>query len=554
MKLYDAQGMYLLDVDTSREINRGGEGAIYEHPQHKDQVIKLYHTNGSLSAQALGELMKLPDNFIKPLELFYDKSKKLKGLSMKYLDTKKLVLLSGIFSKAAATKGGFTFPVMVNVWNSIIISLTVAHGEGIVVGDLNPYNIFANNKGEVFFIDVDSFQTASKPHSGIQLPEIVDMIFPQITKESDYFAASIIAFNLFTHVHPYKGTHKTIKSLAERMVRRISVLSGDKDLIIPSFYEPFSNPIVEDDFKSIFQKDKRFMPLIGGVMRLPKASKPPPTQTYKEGDMNIRVIETDVEHFDCTDFFFFVKKREFFTVYETRFQGSYNRVSTTDQAHSCYPGNTNVVVEYFGRLYNLTHNMELLHNFIVPLNSSMFYTAGKAVYFDGSDDTYYLLNIDEILNNTRIGYQKGVIYTKSVAVQSGVIQTIMGSKWILDITSGNLTTLRTDWNIVDVFITPSGKYGVVEIRSTSGVEHHLFKVEGVKVALGPKLNGMLSIAEKEDYLYIPANGAMEVYRKLDLAMVATIACRHIDEQSSLKACNAGILCWSSGILYLLNKA
>lgn len=555
MKLYDVTGKPCLDIDTSKEINRGGEGAIYEHPNSHDMVVKLYHATGNLSPKVLAELMKLPDNFIKPLELFYEKNGKLKGLSMKYLDTKKLTLLSNIFSKASATKGGYTFPIMVRIWNEIIISVMRAHGEDIVIGDLNPYNIFVSSKGEVWFIDVDSFQTPSRPHSGVQLPEIVDMAFPKITRSSDEFAACIMAFQLFTHVHPYKGMHKTVKTLAERMVKRISILSGDKDLIIPSFYEPFLQASVEEDFRSVFQDDKRFMPLIGGAMRVPvKVAAIPPTQAYKEGDMNIRVIDTDVEDFDATDRYFFTRKQRTFIVYESKSQGTYSKSHEVQSTDHVFLGNTYIVVEEYGRLYNLTHHMELIHNFVVPINSFMHYSAGKVIYFDGSTDSYDLLNIDEIMNDTRISYQKGVIYTKSVEVNLGIVQTVIGSKWILDIASGSLAILRTDWNVIDVLLTPSGKYGVASIKSNNVVEHHLLKVTGLKVSLGPKLNGMLSITEKGDYLYIPGNGVMEVYRKLDLVMVATIACRHIDEQSSLKACNAGILCWSGGTLYLLNKA
>lgn len=553
MKLYDDKGLLLLDVDITREINRGGEGAIYEHPLHKDQVIKLYHTNGNLSPQVLQELMRLPDNFIKPLELFYEKNGKLKGLSMKYLDTKKLVLLSNIFSKASAQKQGFVTKTLQDIWGNMVISIMDAHKLGVVVGDLNPYNIFVSTKGEVYFIDVDSFQTPSRPHSGVQLPEIVDMVFPKITEQSDYFAACVIVFQLFTHVHPYKGTHRNIRSLAERMVKRISILSGDKDLIIPSFYEPFASSIVEKDFYSVFQADKRFLPNIGGAMRTVKRVVPT-TLTYKEGDMNIRVIDPLVEHFDCSNSYFFTRKGREYTVYQTKSQGTYAKLGIVTTADNCYMGDTNVVIEHDGKLFNFGHNMELIHNFLVPYNSFSSNTRGKVIYFDESTDSYSLLNVDEIMNNTRINYHRSTIYVKSVEVRSGIIQTVMGSKWILDISSGTLSTLRTDWNIIDCELTPSGKFGVVEIRSTTGIEHYLFRVDGVKVTLGSKLNGMLSIAEKGDYLYIPANGAMEVYRKLDLVMVATIACRHIDEQSSLKACNAGILCLSNGTLYLLNKA
>ena len=133
MKLYDANSKPVLDIDTSKEINRGGEGAIYEHPTNPNVVVKVYHQNGNLTEQVLRELIKLPDNFIKPLELFYDKQMRVKGLSMKYLDTHKLVLLANIFNKAAASKGGFTDFIKTRIWENIVLSVLEAHKVEVVL-------------------------------------------------------------------------------------------------------------------------------------------------------------------------------------------------------------------------------------------------------------------------------------------------------------------------------------------------------------------------------------------------------------------------------------
>lgn len=553
MKLYNEQGVSLVDVDTSKEINRGGEGVIYEYPNRPTEVIKVYHAVGTLSTKVLTELMQLPNNFIKPLELFYDKQKRIKGLSMKYLDTHQLTLLSNIFNKASALKAGFTDKIKETIYANMCNSLLEAHRIGIVIGDLNPYNIFVNNKGEVYFIDVDSFQTASRAHSGTMLPEIRDWVFPKITENSDYFAAAIMVFQLFTHVHPYKGVHKTIKTLEERMIKRISILSNDKNLIVPSFFEPFADMKVDMEFHEIFHEDKRYLPHIGKVYTNAFVPKSSLVQSITEGDLVIKTISLDVEDFDCTNNYFYVRKdTDQFTVYECRLHGNYTK-HREFTAHKCFLGNTNVVYVLYDRLYNATPaNAELIHNFIEPFNSFMFYHAGKAIYFDGSTDTYSLLNIDDILNTTRINYHKEVIYTKSITVHSGILQNVLGTKWIIDISSG-MKVLRTNFNISDVYMCPSGKYGVLELISNNLTEHHLFSVTGMSVKLELKLDGMLRIAEKGDHLYFPANGAMEVYRKLDLAKVATIACKYVNEQSVLKACNAGILCFTGTTLYLLNK-
>lgn len=556
MKLYDAQGNSVIDIDTSKEINRGGEGTIYAHPSRIDEVVKVYHTNGNLSTTALTELMQLPNNFIKPLELFYDKSRKLKGLSMKYLDTKSLSLLSNTFSKASAQKGGFTDSIRLRICEVLATSLTEAHKVGVIIGDLNPYNIFCSPKGEVFFIDVDSFQTLSRKHSGVMLPDIRDWLSSVIDEMSDYFALSILMFNLMTHVHPYKGVHKTIRTIEERVIRRKSLLSGDRDLIIPSFYEAFGEPKVVDQFYHIFQKDDRFIPSITGSTYtqsfVPKG--PIGVSSIQEGDLIIKTISLDVEDFNCTDNYFYVRKdTDQFTIYSCRTQGTY-APSMTNQGQACLLGNKNVVMVTYGRLHNAMNGDELIHNFIEPFNSSMYYNNGQCIYFDGSTDTYSLLHIDEVLNGTHIAIDKSIIYTKSVAIQQGITQAISGQKWILDIASGVLITLRSPYTPLDVYLSSSGKYGVLETKDTQGVKHHLFSVSGMTITRGPMLDGMQLFAEKGDYLYIPTNGAMDVYRKLDLMKVATIACKYVNEQSVLKSCNAGILCLTGDTLYLFNKA
>lgn len=556
MKLYDNAGNPCIDIDTSKEINRGGEGTIYAHPTRIDEVVKVYHTNGNLSTSTLTELMQLPTNFIKPLELFYDKSKRLKALSMKYLDTKSLSLLSNIFSKASAQKGGFTSTVRLLICRNLATALVEAHRVGVIIGDLNPYNIFCSSNGEVFFIDVDSFQTLSRKHSGVMLPDIRDWLSQSIDEKSDYFALSILMFNLMTHVHPYKGVHKTIKTIEERVIRRISLLSGDKDLIIPSFYEPFGEPKVADQFYHIFQKDQRVIPIVsGGTYTQSFVPKGPiGVATIKEGDLAIKTIAIGVEDFNCTDNYFYIRKNtDQFTICTCRTQGTYSP-TTQHIAQQVLLGNKNVVIVQYGRLHNVINGDELIHNFIEPFNSSMYYNNGQCIYFDGSTDTYSLLHIDEILNGTHIAIDKGIIYTKSVTVQQGVTQAISGQKWILDISSGVMITLRSPYIPLDVYMSPSGKYGVLETKDTQGIEHHLFSVSGMTITRGSKLDGMQLFAEKGDYLYIPTNGAMDVYRKLDLMKVATIACKYVNEQSVLKTCNAGILCLTGDTLYLFNKA
>lgn len=553
MKLYDKAGSPKLDLDPNKEINRGGEGAIYVHPNNPAEVIKVYHTTSSLSEKCLSELMQLPDNFIKPKELFYDRTKKIKGLSMKYLDTHRLTLLSNIFNKATAQREGYTDDVKKRIYEGIVHSILAAHKQGIIVGDLNPYNIFVSPKGEVYFIDVDSFQTSSREHSGTLLPEVRDWLYNNIDEKSDYYALSVLIFQMLTHLHPYKGVHSKYRTLEERAVKQVSVLSGDKDLVIPSFYEPITD--FRQDYWGIFQEGDRQIPRIGGsLVAIAKPKITPTVQSFSEGEMTVRILDVGVDDFNCSANYFYVRKRIVdYGIYACKSHGITSPlVKTAEPTNAVFLGDKNIVSVAGGKLHNVFQG-GVITSFVIPHKSFMHYNAGKVVYFDESNDSYSLLNIDAILNNTSVYYNKGTIFTKSVDVQSGIIQSISGMKWILDITSGQLRTLRTLLNLNDVFLCPSGMYGVVEAKTTTGIEVTLFKVEGMRITLGPKLNGMCTIAEKAGYLFIPTNDGIDVHRTLDLVKVATLACKYVNEQSVLRSCNAGLLCLTGDTLYLLNK-
>ena len=42
--------------------------------------------------------------------------------------------------------------------------LQALHSLGIVIGDLNQYNLFFSKKAEILFVDVDSYQTKDNNH------------------------------------------------------------------------------------------------------------------------------------------------------------------------------------------------------------------------------------------------------------------------------------------------------------------------------------------------------------------------------------------------------
>lgn len=89
-----------VDIRNSKEIAAGGEGRILEHPTIANRVIKIYHTPRSNGfAKHLETLAMLPDNFIKPIEIYYDGNNKVAGFDMLYVKLSDFWLFNNLFNK-----------------------------------------------------------------------------------------------------------------------------------------------------------------------------------------------------------------------------------------------------------------------------------------------------------------------------------------------------------------------------------------------------------------------------------------------------------------------
>jgi serine/threonine protein kinase len=109
----------------------------------------------------------------------------------------------------------------------------------------------------IYFIDVDSYQTKSYPAQAI-MDSIRDRHAKQFDINTDWFSFGILTFQMFMGIHPYKGKHDTYKTLDERMINNVSVLN--KKVSIPSIIEDPKQIIPSnylDWYSSVFEKGNR---------------------------------------------------------------------------------------------------------------------------------------------------------------------------------------------------------------------------------------------------------------------------------------------------------
>lgn len=247
-----------ITVDEKNLINQGGEGKIISIGN--GMVVKLYfEANRAISLTKIRELSCLDDNlFIKPINSV---SGDFNGYVMKELDNSSYYPLYYLYSENFCNKNSFPTDYKNVIANKMVAAVKNAHLNGVIIGDLNPFNIMVNNQLDVKFIDVDSYETKSSKHNDKLLEDIRDYKNGGFVNEkSDYFALAVCIFNLFTGIHPYKGIHNVYRDkLKEREINDLSLLneSAINDIKVPKFYKPISNKDVSNEFKDIFQNNER---------------------------------------------------------------------------------------------------------------------------------------------------------------------------------------------------------------------------------------------------------------------------------------------------------
>jgi len=282
--------MQIPNIRNSREIAAGGEGRIVEHPNGKD-VIKVYHQSRHISFQKhLQDLTRLSDCFVKPVDVYTEGSQVI-GFSMRYINLNDYWLFNNLFNKGFCTSNNIDYAFKLKVLNQLKVELQKIHSEKIIIGDLNQYNLFVNEKAEILFVDVDSFKTVNQDHSGVLLDDIRDWTTTAIDDKTDTWAYDILVFWSMTYCHPFKWVVPGNKETLEQRVKsQKSILSKITGIKIPPLYQPLPTQI-EDQFNEIF-KGRRYMVALDGTTT--KKDPRVVTQPIPTSDLTIRSIMDNV--------------------------------------------------------------------------------------------------------------------------------------------------------------------------------------------------------------------------------------------------------------------
>lgn len=234
--VYFIRGKGKVTLTQNDFIFQGGEGKVFGLG---DTAFKIYDNIKHLIPEAKIKELKAIDHprVIKPHEILLDSKGSPVGFTMDWI--KQSIGLPRLFTSDFRNKNGITDNDTIELIESLIEMIIRVHEAGCLMVDGNEFNYLVDDITYKipYCIDVNTYQTKSFPATAI-MPSIRDYHSKKFTKLTDWFSFAIVAFQLFTGIHPYKGRHPEYSRkkmgtdlLKNRMTDNISVF--DQQVTLP---------------------------------------------------------------------------------------------------------------------------------------------------------------------------------------------------------------------------------------------------------------------------------------------------------------------------------
>lgn len=550
MQLYNKNKQLLFDVNVAKCFASGGEGSICEHPSDKTKVVKVYHKPRGLKLeQSLLELNKLSNEFVKPDEIYYTHQGEIAGFSMRYVDMQKYVVLKKIFNTTFCLQNGFDKKIKYKIYQNLTTAVKNAHSLGIVIGDLNPYNILVNSTGEIVMLDVDSFGTKSNPHNGVLLEDIRDWVqHPKVDNTTDYFAFDVLTFWMFTFLHPFRGDYAQHKTLEERVCKKSSVLSN-LPITIPKCYQPFTNQTIVDQFKQVFHDGVRFIVDLSGQPQILQSQAISQPAIIQSSDLYIRQIDSNIADVTISDNFIAYLKDGVWSVLSVRDFGVYNKLYTIADAQKVFVGNSNVIyqkLDYFWKESSKIKNISNTHGLTYLSDNN------SVVLLSSVLNKYEILSIDDVLNDNILSNQSDIFVKSLQFGDGGIWQNIGDKKWLLDFNKNNFNIIKTLFNIKNVYKRRG--YALIEHLENNKTRYTLCKIDGLNLKIGCDIPEWRYFDVKQGFVFVPEDGKINLINPINnWQIVSTIECSVCTFDSRIYHTNSGMVIQTGDSLFLINK-
>lgn len=539
MIIYNSNGSPVNLKDNC--IASGGEGEIHLHPSNKDQVIKLYHQPRSKDFELLlNKLKRLGLLFVKPIDIFYNKKGLVVGFSMDFVNFNDYFLLNNLFNKGFCVKNNIAQESKIKILEIIKDAVTELHKDNLIVVDLNQYNIFFSLKGEVLFVDVDSYSEKSNVRSDVILEDIRDFTTNKIDESSDIYAYNTLTFWILTYCHPFKWIAQGNTDTFEQKVRSgRSYLSKIPNIKIPALYNPLPS-IIESQFLDIF-RGRRFMIDFNNT---PQQINVQSTQVItKSKSVDIKEIASNIVDINVCNNRIAIKQNNQWLLYSGFNVQALNLIKAV-QCGDLYPSNDNYCYNSGDELYSSKD----VCNIFFTKDMYKFYQNGELFILDYNNDSFYIYKVDNQINS-KIDYSRQIIFAKSVIIRNSIIQNFGAKKVIGIVRNKNLSLITVPQTTKDAIVC--NNYVCIESLEKGKIISCIYKINNTNIEKILYTNNLCFFAVKNDFLFIPSLGEIEVYK--DGKLLERLDVSICTQDSKLYITNAGLVLLESGKLYLLNK-
>lgn len=550
-------------INDVKEIARGGEGTIYEFDNNL--VAKIYHDGIEPLNQPKFDFLKKLDKslFIAPQELLFDSSSKVRGFTMEYLDNS-FYPISSLFTKSFCASHNVDKSIKLKAIENLIKAVDYAHKMKVVIGDLNCFNIMVNNKGDIKLIDTDSYQVPGFHHSGRLMDDIRDYFYHgRIDENSDYYALSILSFNMLSFTHPFKGIHKQYMKLADRIIHKLPVFVKDPELTIPKCYEPINDPNLMGQFKRFYLNGERFLMSLSDInanLVVLAINQPSLIKKYEQGDLVITDISADmiIKRIFCSETKMVLETENDFLIYHSKNKGYVSladTISKKDYDH-VFVGNKNIILKKDNNLFIYNDGK------VVPITS--FTLPGKFIFKQYEDilividyDNMYKIFIDDsfgsiIKMTTTSVFGKGFQSYRSFIYNSGGKQNVFYNESGKEISVVHLPVKIQD-------LHQQKNVGIIQYVEKKQIKYKFFKIKNLKMNVSqeeiPQWSDFAfkSNVDGEGHIFAPIDDAIKVIRTQDFAEISEIKCDLVSSESTIRNTNSGLILFDNGKVWLLNK-
>ena len=211
-------------LHLTRQLGKGGEGAVFEIREQTDVAAKLYWPKNAavrkdkVSAMATAGWAKMNPIVAFPIDVLFDSNGTFAGYVMKKIGGHKPIhmLYSPASRKAEFQKA--QFPFLVRAAQNIARAVASVHTTGCVIGDVNHSGFLVSEAATSVLIDSDSFQVLAANKNffcQVGTPEYTPAEmqggkFDRVkrTPNHDNFGLSVLIFQLlFLGKHPFAGRY-----------------------------------------------------------------------------------------------------------------------------------------------------------------------------------------------------------------------------------------------------------------------------------------------------------------------------------------------------------